>query len=97
MKSNLCFSNEEEHPTPAPRSRSSPGGGAYDIYASLPRSLKQEVLVRSKIEEDEELVNKIDLSSVTVYQGPSRLTNVCVFDLIQGSKTSGHCGVQNSG
>jgi len=59
LKSNLCFSNEEEGPTPAPRSRSSPGGGTYDIYASLPRSLKQEVLVRSKIEEDEELVNII--------------------------------------
>jgi hypothetical protein len=30
----------------------------YDIYASLPRSLKKEVLVRSEFEEDEELLKQ---------------------------------------
>ena len=41
---------------PTPPTRSSGSGGGYDIYASLPRSLKKEVMVRSIIEEDEELV-----------------------------------------
>ena len=38
------------------QNRSRPGsrGAPYDIYASLPRSLKKELLVRSKVEEDEE-------------------------------------------
>ena len=30
--------------------------GGYDIYASLPRSLKKEVLVRSKVEEDPDVL-----------------------------------------
>merc|ERR1719210_2266961 len=40
----------EEQKKSAPSSR----GPSYDIYASLPRSLKSELLVRNKVEEDEE-------------------------------------------
>jgi hypothetical protein len=36
------------------KSRPSSRGPSYDIYASLPRSLKSELLVRSKVDEDEE-------------------------------------------
>merc|ERR1712226_41964 len=36
------------------KSRPSSRGPSYDIYASLPRSLKSELLVRNKVEENEE-------------------------------------------
>ena len=42
-----------------PTSRASQGkGGNYDIYASLPRSLKQEVMVRSKVKEQDDEIMK---------------------------------------
>ena len=46
----LLILNSEEQKKSAPSSR----GPSYDIYASLPRSLKSELLVRNKVEEDEE-------------------------------------------
>ena len=44
------------------KSRPSSRGPSYDIYASLPRSLKSELLVRNKVEEDaEELKRRREL------------------------------------
>merc|ERR1719384_2878607 len=44
----------EDPQRPARSGRPSSRGPSYDIYASLPRSLKSELLVRNKVEENEE-------------------------------------------
>ena len=48
------FLYSDDPQRPARSGRPSSRGPSFDIYASLPRSLKSEVLVRTKVEEDEE-------------------------------------------
>ena len=51
--SQLFFYREEQN-----KSRPGSRGASYDIYASLPRSLKKELLVREKVEENEDELKK---------------------------------------
>jgi len=54
------------------------GGGPYDIYASLPRSLtKKEVFVRSKIEEDENVLK--ERQSIVRSKTPAELSQIHSF------------------
>merc|ERR1712223_515345 len=51
--------------------------GGYDIYASLPRSLKQEVLVRTKVEEDEEVLHQ--RQAIVSSKSPAELSQIHSF------------------
>lgn len=55
-----------------------PGAGhGHDIYASLPRSLKKEVLVRSKIEEDENVLK--ERQAIVSTKTPAELSQIHSF------------------
>ena len=55
-----------------------PGAGhGHDIYASLPRSLKKEVLVRSKIEEDENVLK--ERQAIVSTKSPAELSQIHSF------------------
>ena len=51
--------------------------GGYDIYASLPRSLKKEVLVRSKVEEDPEVLQA--RQAIVSSKSPAELSQIHSF------------------
>ena len=62
-----------------------PGAGhGHDIYASLPRSLKKEVLVRSKIEEDENVLK--ERQAIVSTKTPAELSQIHSFLKIPFSK-----------
>ncbi len=52
-------------------------GSGYNIYASLPRSLKKEVLVRSKVEEDEEVLK--ERQAIVESKSPAELSQIHSF------------------
>ena len=54
--------------------------GGYDIYASLPRSLKSQVLVRSKVEEDENLLK--ERQNIVSSKTPAELSQIHSFNEI---------------
>ena len=51
--------------------------GGYDIYASLPRSLKKEVLVRSKVEEDPAVLQ--ERQAIVSSKSPAELSQIHSF------------------
>ena len=54
-----------------------PSGRGYDIYASLPRSLKKEVLVRAKVEENEEVLK--ERQAIVNSKSPAELSQIHSF------------------
>ena len=59
------------------RATPEPSGRGFDIYASLPRSLKKEVLVRSKVEEDEDLLK--ERQAIVSSKSPAELSQIHSF------------------
>lgn len=63
--------------SPTAGSMIDPETGKYDIYASLPRSLKKEVLVRAKIEENEHVLK--ERQAIVSSKSPAELSQIHSF------------------